>query len=74
MMMLEKIEPSKGYLLEADVAYIAYISESCGYFSARAVSMFSSDVTGRGFLHNVAAIGQLFEAFATTRSLPQRHI
>jgi hypothetical protein len=69
--MLRMIEPRQAYFLEADSAYML---ESCGYFSARAVSMFSGDVTGRGFLPNVAAIGQPFEALATTRWLPQVHI
>ena len=71
--MLAMIEPSHTYLLEADAAR-TYTFASCGYFSARAVSMFSGDVTGRGFLHNVAAIGQPFEALATTQWVPQMHI
>lgn len=71
LLQLKAIESSQTYLLEADTACTL---ESCGYFSARAVSMFSGDVTGRGFLHNVAAIGQPFEALATTRWLPQMHI
>lgn len=32
-------------------------------FPPRAVSLFSGDVTGRGFLHNDEAIGWLLEAF-----------